>query len=175
MKKRQPAFKQKQQATTANSNQASQGQLDPATLELVRSYEARMQELTRKEQQASERATKVEQERKAERIRNELRATAKKLNVRDTVMEDLLALVGQNFQVLDDKVKSKDKPDLDPEKYLTEWLEPRKEAYLTPQAAPGTGASPFPSAALPTPPKPDVSTPMGALAHLAQKFGQKKQ
>lgn len=103
-------------------------------------------------------------------INNELVKAARKLNVKETAVDDIVSLVAGKVAFKDGKVIPVEKPDTDLEGYLKDWLG-AKEHFLAPTAAPGTGAPPVAASPLPPAQELDLGTPEG-LSALARSFGR---
>lgn len=91
---------------------------------------------------------KIEQEKNSYIINSELVKTARKVNVRDTALDDVVSLLAGKLTLDNGKVIPVEKPATALEDYIKEWVG-TKEHYLAPTAAPSTGASPVPASQLP--------------------------
>lgn len=140
----------------------------------AKSLEAKAKKL---EAEIAERDKQIESERKQKEqyfITNELKSLAKKLNVKESAVEDVLGLVSNKFALKDGSVFAVDANDTetDAEKYLGSWLA-SKEHYLAPTVAQGTGANPFPTGPLPAKQTEDIRTLQGTKEYLASKYSLK--
>jgi uncharacterized membrane protein YgaE (UPF0421/DUF939 family) len=84
-------------------------------------------------------------------IRSELSKAARKLNVRDTALDDVVGLLETKFKVTDGKVYAQGPEEgsiIEPEQFLGEWLQ-TKEHFIQPTAAPSAKVTPAPQGPLP--------------------------
>lgn len=143
---KKPSFKQKQKVMAPMVDDSVDYTLMQNQL---KSKEAELARLRKEIEETKALVSNKDKERDTILIKQHLEKIAKKLNVRDSVLEDVLDKVAAKFVIKDSKAIPVENPDMDPEKFLSDWLQPKADAFIAPAVATSTGATPHATGPLP--------------------------
>ena len=139
--KEQAAKKVEEEVKAAANPELSKLQQELKTRELeLNRYKKQLAEIEKVKAELEQYKNQTQKEKVTQAIKAELAATAKKLNVKESALEDVVGLLEGKFQYTQDGKVLPALPEgsepVEPEQFISQWLENKPHFIQPPQAQP---------------------------------------